>query len=109
MVPPPLRIGGRGRDLAVPPLPAGGGASGAGALGCSDWSAGETPDAAVQPALAEGAAERPGGPRPLDRGDPRRAVTMTTHTPQTLGTVTVMTHTPQSLRAVTVTMDRQTS
>lgn len=67
----PFRIGGCGRDLAVPHLPAGGGATAPGAVSCSDWPAAETPDSPVQPSLAEGAAEHPRRSRPLDGGDPR--------------------------------------
>lgn len=62
----------------MPRLPAGGGASSPGAVSHSDWSAGETLDSPVQPSLAEGAAERTRRSRPLDCGDPCRAVTMTT-------------------------------
>ncbi len=43
----------------MPCLPAGGGATAPGAVGRSDWSAGETPDSPGQPSLAEGASECP--------------------------------------------------
>lgn len=65
-----FRVGGCGRDLAVPCLPAGGGATEPGAVGRLDWSAGETPDSPFQPTLAEEAAERPRRSESLDRGDP---------------------------------------
>lgn len=66
-----FRAGGRGWDLALRRLPGGGGASRSGAVGCSDWSAGQTPDSPVQPPLAEGASESPRRSGPLDCGDPR--------------------------------------
>lgn len=72
------RIGGCGRDLALPRLPTGGGATAPGAVGRSDWSTAEALDSPVQPSLAEAAAECSRRSRPLDCGDSYRAVAMTT-------------------------------
>ncbi|KAM4584946.1 uncharacterized protein PAE49_004349 isoform 2-T2 [Odontesthes bonariensis] len=73
-----FRPSGRGPDLAVPRPPGGGGATGPSGRGRAAGAAGQTADSAVQPALAAGAAQRTWRPGPVDRGDPCRAVTMTT-------------------------------